>query len=315
MVNTAHIRLHQLRALVAVVECGSIRAAARSQNLSQAALTKSLRGLEDNAGTALLLRKPSGVVLTPAGQRLIARAHLVTRQIDLAVEELEHAKGKHQGSIHVALTPMLTLTALGEAHRWFRSRFPAVQLHLHEGLVAPVLPRLRDGTLDFAIVANSGDVPPAEFALVPLRNEPQLIGARAGHPLANAKSLAQLANCEWILAGDASPAGPDRAVSDLLQLFKSAGLAAPTLLSRGHAMAAIALVRQSDALCIFPKGLLNQPETQGIAALDIQNVQIPELQFVQLALRGVPLTPPAAWFARCLRDASMGAATPELTDL
>ena len=78
------MKLHQLQALVAAVEHGSIRAAARELHLTQAALTKSLRQLEEEAGVALLVRKSRGVGLTEAGLRLHARALLVMRQLALA---------------------------------------------------------------------------------------------------------------------------------------------------------------------------------------------------------------------------------------
>ena len=305
MTSPSHLRLHQLRALVAAVEQGSIRAAARSQNLSQAALTKSLRGLEEAAGLALLTRKSSGVVLTAAGQRLLVRARLVTRQIDLAAGELNAGQSALLASVHVALTPFVTLTALGEAHRWFRQRYPLVQLQVHEGLVSRVLPGLRDGSIDFAIVANSGDVPVGEFAQEHLRMEPQAIVARAGHPLAQADQLAALADCEWVLPGSGLLAASAAANAELVTLFQQAGLAPPQRVTRGTALAAIALVRHSDALSIFPQALLAQPESQGVQPLRIQNASLPELELIQLALPDAPLTQPAAWLARCLRDACL----------
>ena len=84
-----HLRLHQLRALIGVVEHGSIRAAARQAHVSQAALTKSLRQLEDDAGVPLLVRGSRGAGLTEAGQRLASRARLITRQLELADDELK----------------------------------------------------------------------------------------------------------------------------------------------------------------------------------------------------------------------------------
>lgn len=63
-------------------------AASRQLHISQAALTKSLRQLEEDAGVPLLVRSPRGVSLTEAGQRLFARTRLVTRQLDLVAVEL-----------------------------------------------------------------------------------------------------------------------------------------------------------------------------------------------------------------------------------
>jgi len=64
------MRDHQLRALMQVAESGSIRAAARDLNLSQSALTKALRELEESVGAALVSRSYRGVEFTPAGQAL-----------------------------------------------------------------------------------------------------------------------------------------------------------------------------------------------------------------------------------------------------
>lgn len=79
-------------------------AASRQLHISQAALTKSLRQLEEDAGVPLLVRSPRGVSLTEAGQRLFARARLVTRQMDLADDELRQAAGDPQGQVRVAPT-------------------------------------------------------------------------------------------------------------------------------------------------------------------------------------------------------------------
>lgn len=68
------IRLHHLRDLLAVVETGSLRAAARKLGLTQPSLTKSLRQLEEQTALVLLVRSSHGVTLTNEGQRVVARA-------------------------------------------------------------------------------------------------------------------------------------------------------------------------------------------------------------------------------------------------
>ena len=129
------MKLHQLQALVAAVDQGGIRAAARTLHLSQAAITKSLRQLEEECGMALLVRRSRGIDLTAAGERLLERARLVTRQIELAQEEMRQTRGEEEGLVKIGITPFLTLTVLAEAFRWFRLRYPKVQVQLIEGLV------------------------------------------------------------------------------------------------------------------------------------------------------------------------------------
>ena len=302
MTHPQHIRLHQLRALVAVVEHGSIRAAARSQHVSQAAVTKSLKGLEDAAGVALLTRKTHGVVLTDSGTRLMARARLVTRQIDLAAAELDAYKDDSQVGVCVGVTPLVAITVLGEAMYWFRKRHPKTPVQVMEGLVSRVLPALRDGTLDFAIIANSGDLPPNEFATESISKEPQHIVAHQSHPATQSKRLLQLASAEWAMPGIVSTSkmhGPGW----IGRLFESVGLSPPALVTRCDALPAISLVRDGAALSVFPQSLLAHEEKNGIVPIPVDGLELPELELVQVALIDSQLTTPAAWLARCLRDA------------
>lgn len=298
------MKLHQLHALVAVVEHGSIRAAARELHLTQAALTKSLRQLEEDTGVALLIRKSRGVILTLAGQRLQARAQLVIRQMALAQDELQQAQGDDTGTVRVALTPYLMLTVLGEAVTWFRKRYPRIELRLIEGLVARVLPGLRDGTVDFAIVADSGDVTHQEFHSTRLQKDQQHLVVRAGHPVLQRATAAQLVALEWVLPGPLSQ-GLDEG---LLRMFEQAGVTPPSLITRCDAMAAMALVRQTDAVSVMPAPLLAQPEGHGLVELSLRNLRPPAIELVLLSPPDVPLTPAAAYLARCLTDAISGRA-------
>lgn len=87
----------------------------------------------------------------------MSRARLITRQAALAYEELRQAGGTDAGTLQIALNPLVTLTALGEAFRWFRQRYQNVGIEFSDGLIQGVLPRLRDGTLDLALVAADAD--------------------------------------------------------------------------------------------------------------------------------------------------------------
>ena len=135
------MKLQQLQVLVAVVEQGGIRAAARALHLSQAAVTKSMRLLEEEAGVPLLLRRSRGVDLTEAGARLLARARVITRQVALARDDLRQAAGEDAGSVRLGVTPFVTLSGLGEAFRWFRQRYQDVQ---DGGQRVVSLPLMRD---------------------------------------------------------------------------------------------------------------------------------------------------------------------------
>lgn len=293
------MKLQQLDVLVAVVDQGGIRAAARHLGLSQAAVTKSMRLLEHEAATPLLLRQARGIGLTAAGERLLARARVVARQVALAREELQQAAGDDGGTLRVGVTPMLSLTVLGEAFRWFRQRYPRVELQLIEGLMTRVLPRLREGTLDIAAVAaDLGELDGDALHTRRLRLAPQCIVVRAGHPVLADPRAAALCALEWVLTQPLQATAAPR----LLAMFAAAGVAPPRQVVVCETLAAMTLLRHSDAVSVFPAPLLGHPESRGIVAVPGQALQPGDVELLLITRPDLPQTPAAAYFAHCLAE-------------
>lgn len=292
------MKLHQLQALVAAVDQGGIRAAARTLHLSQAAITKSLRQLEEECGMALLVRRSRGIALTAAGERLLERARLVTRQIELAQEEVRQSRGEDEGQVKVGITPFLTLTVLAEAFRWFRLRYPKVKVQLIEGLFSRVLPRLRDGTLDLALIAaDSGELSDNEFNATRLMSAPQLIVVREGHPaLANPNARA-LVEYEWL---NTVPFHTEN--SRLGAMFTAAGVPQPERVVMCETLAALTLLRNTDLIGVIPAPLLGHPESRGIVAVPNSQLYPCDIDVALLTRPEVPLTPACAYFAHCLTE-------------
>lgn len=291
------MKLQQLEALVKVVEHGSIREAARQLHLSQAAVTKSMRMLEEEAGVPLLLRRSRGVDLTEAGRRLVARARVVTRQVALAHEDLRQTGDGDTGSLRVAVSPLVTLTVLGEAFNWFRQRFRHVQVEFVDGLMQRVMPRLRDGTLDLAVVAiDAGEQLGEEFNVERLRNVPQRVVVRQGHPVLQDPTPQALVRLEWIAT---RPMSADR-LPRLAAVFAQVGLSPPKQIVVCEALHAFALQRNSDAVSIMPEPPLNTPETRGIVAIEPCAIQPFDLELTLVSRADVPLSPAAGYFAHCV---------------
>lgn len=193
------MKLHQLQALVAVAEAGSIRAAARMLDLSHAAVTKALRELEAESRLPLLMRTARGVDFTATGQRLLGHARLVVGQIERANTELAELRGEVAGRLSIAVTPWIMMTFLPKAVLRFRERMPGVQLEVFEGLTAVALPRLREGLLDFAIVPLTPAMSVQEFDSEPLFAVDSCVIAPRGHPSADSTSLHELLDQDWVV--------------------------------------------------------------------------------------------------------------------
>lgn len=295
------MKLGQFEILVAVADIGSIRAAARALNLSQAAVTKSMRLLENEAGLPLLLRRSRGIALTAAGARLLERARVITRQAALAREELRQAGGEDFGTLRVGVTPFLTSTGLGPAFRWFRQRYRHVQLTVIEGLMTRVLPRLREGTLDIAAVAaDVGEVQGDGFRVHRVFQAPQRVVVREGHPLLDHPTAQALAACEWVLT---QPVGEGRQPR-VEAMFNLAGVAPPTHVVVCEALSTMALLRSTDAVSIVPAPVLGHTDSAGVVAIPEGVFRPSDIELLILTRADVPLTPAAEYFAHCLETVS-----------
>jgi LysR family transcriptional regulator, regulator of abg operon len=294
------MKLQQLQVLVDVVEHGGIRAAARKRHLSQAAVTKSLRSLEEQAGVPLVVRGSRGIALTAAGERLLLRARTVVRQVELAGDELRQAAGEDYGTVRVGVTPLLALRGLGAAFGWFRRRYNNVEVHFGEGLIARALPRLREGTLDLAVVApDVGELDDDEFRHQTLGRVRQCIVVREGHPVLADPSARALAALEWVSTQPFAGGGQPRVEA----MFALGGVPTPSRVVVCDALSALSLLRDSDTASILPQPLLGHPEARGLVAIDPCPLHPSEIELLLLSRADVPLTPAAEYFAHCLGEA------------
>ena len=87
------MRDHQLKAWLRLVETGSIRGAARSLHLSQAAITKAIRELEEDLDAPLIVRSSRGITLTECGRQLTVRARQSQNQLTLARQDIRQLMG------------------------------------------------------------------------------------------------------------------------------------------------------------------------------------------------------------------------------
>ena len=193
------MKLHHLRDFAAVARSGGLRSAARALGLTQPALSKSIRQLEAELGTPLFERTTRGSQLNEYGSALLARAERVEHELTRARDELAQMRGSTAGRVAFAASGTPSLLFLPQALRTFRRRFPDADVRIVEGTVALLHPSLADGTLDFVIGPMPWTPIGPEFAVETLFHASRDVIARRGHPLAKARSLAELVDAEWIL--------------------------------------------------------------------------------------------------------------------
>ena len=291
------MKLDQLQHLVAIVEHGSLRAAARRLQMPQPALTRSIRALEKELGEALFLRETTGMMLTAAGRRFHVRASAIANEARRARDEMAQHGGDDQGTVVLALSIMPHLGMLPYALKAFRQRYPQVRLQLIEGLFPDVESALRQGAIDFYLGAAPHAAPAAGLAMQTLFENRRAVVCRKGHPLGNARSLKALANADWAITGV-----DYNAEDDIARLFHSHQLPTPRVLVRARsAMSVMVSLAHTDLLAMLPVQWEEFPMTRGI----LQSIRIREVlpapSIVVIRRPDLPLTPAAEHFCDLMK--------------
>lgn len=272
------MKLNALQALVAAIEEGSFRGAARRLGVSQPALTKTLRELELELSTTLVERSTRGVSPTLQGKVLYERALNVQRELAAATDAINQMGGNMVGTLSVGAVPLAVMLLVPEAARTFGRDFPGVKLRIVEELYLAHLPRLRRREVDIAIGGVPDDLASGEYSVEPLMETRMIPVLRRGHPLANASSLADLGRSGWIYTGVTSDTGYATALFALHQLPAPAAAASVT-----STLALLAMLANSDHIGLLPEQLLAHPlAAQFVVAPPIAEAGLP-LQIVAIA--------------------------------
>ena len=288
---------HQLKAWLRLVETGSIRAAARSLHLSQAAVTKAIRELEAEVDAQLVLRSSRGIEFTECGRQLTVRARLAQEQLALALQDIRMLQGGKQARVSVAVTPLVFLGVLPAVVGAFRQQMPLAQLKLFEGLIPQVLPLLRDGAADFAVAGLVEAALDPDFAFEVLHSIEMVVLCRRGHPLQHATEWRDMVDAEWLVH---LATGSHH--THLLAHLRQRGQPLPTRMIEVNSFGiSWGLLTRSDALMIGPIGMLDLPPYGDMVARVPLQLALPPLQLGILTPRGVPLSLAASRLAELFR--------------
>ena len=296
------MKLHQIRDLLAVAQKGSLRAAARHLRVAQPSISRSIGQLERELGVALLERQARGAVLTASGKLFARRASAAASELQRAREELAQLHGAGEGSVSAAFSSVPLLALLPGALPSFRKRYPEVELRVVESAFPGIEASLKDGTVDFYAGVSPDRMPGTDLVFEKLFNNTRVVLARHGHPLAHARSLAELAEARWVTTSIT-----DDAAAEIAGLFKLHGLPPPRLGARvsGGFLALISVVANTDLLAIVPRQWTQfAPVRETLRKLDLrEEIEAPPICIIRRA--ALPLTPAAEFLCDLLRRASV----------
>jgi DNA-binding transcriptional LysR family regulator len=211
--------LGQLRAFLAVVDTGSVRAAAERLVVTQPAVSMALASLQRSVGVSLTRRDGRGLRLTPAGETFASYARDVVALLDAGVDAAAGSAAPERGRLRLAAVTTAAEHVLPTFLATFRARHPEVTIHLEVGNRERVWDRLAHHEVDVVV---GGRPPAGPFVVRSRRDNALALVAPAALP--PAASAAELERCTWLLREPGS--GTRGAVTELLEQL---GIDPPTL--------------------------------------------------------------------------------------
>ncbi len=266
------MKLNQLALFVAIAEEGQIGRAATRTGISQPALTKQLKNLEQSVGSPLFERNRSGVQLTQAGTLLLARARGILCNADEAQRELAELATGAIGLLRVGAGPTMAEYLLPQVVGGLLSRFPRIELRVMSALNDVLFENLRAGELDL-VVSAIPEKAPEDFEQELLLHDELVVVANAGHPLLRRDRvrLQDLADESWVLP-------PPRVLARqwLNQQFGKQHLPPPrAAVEADSELSVLAIVSNTLLLGFQPRSHIPVPGSR----TRITELQVPELRW------------------------------------
>lgn len=195
------IEILQLEQFVAVARAKNFTRAAAELGLSQSALSRSIRRLEDEVGQPLFERKPREVVLTDLGELLLARAKEILHLVDDTFSLISDA-GRN-GRVRIGAIPTIAPYLLPGLLESFSAAHPGVSVVVQEDTTEQLVRRCSHGEIDLAILALPIIAKYLEFEA--LFEEELFLVVPAKHPLARARKVTaeSVEDCPFILLNEA----------------------------------------------------------------------------------------------------------------
>jgi DNA-binding transcriptional LysR family regulator len=183
------VELRHIRYFLAVAEEQHFTRAAAQVGIGQPPLSQQIKDLEREVGAALFHRLAHGAELTEAGKAFLAGVKEMPLIAERATKAARRAARGEKGSLRVGFTASATFNVVVPSTiRAFRGAYPDVDLTLEEDNTAPLITRLREGTLDAAFL-RPGTPGAEELQLRRLPEEPMVAALPKDHPAAALKKV------------------------------------------------------------------------------------------------------------------------------
>lgn len=202
-------KLNDMERFLAIVEAGSLHEAAARLDVSQPALSRVLKKIEEDCGGALFDRLPRGVSLTPLGQLVSERCRHIIRECEVAQDDIKALAAGRSGTLRLSAGPVWIFAILPQVLPALSQTFPNVRIQLSSRGFHDAVLQLEQGLIDAHVGGFDSEAPlPLHLTRVPLMDVRLGVVAVADHPIFQGEVCpADLCDYPWIDYGTGRRAG------------------------------------------------------------------------------------------------------------
>ncbi|MCH1491304.1 MAG: LysR family transcriptional regulator [Luminiphilus sp.] len=284
------LKLQQLRYVLAVLDDGGFKAAAKRLHRTQPALSLGVRELEDGLGAPIFERQGAGG-LTPFGEICIPRFRELLGVHDRVLKDLDDVVNQRSGRVEVVTAPSVARRYMPSVLNQFLRRYPSLEIVLHDGPADVVADMVRTGEVEFGVSALWGEADDLEFA--PLLADEVGVVCHHTHPLADANSL------RWQdLIGQAMIRN---GTSRLLETTPAGNLLPDSRIYISEMISIVAMLETGTAYTTLPR-LAFQDSVSTLRFIPLKNPTV-KREIGIITRRGVTASPAAQIVIEALREA------------
>lgn len=258
-----------LEILAAIVDNGGLTEGAEALGKSQPSVSRTLSQLETRIGTALFQPGRRPLIPTELGSTLANQGRAILKAGQTSSDIVARYMTGHVGSVHVGGTPIFMDGVISAMIAMFQQQMPDVRVDQSYGYTVELTEKLRNGTLDLAILPLQRDKVPEDLTFRPILPGLNVIACRLSHPLARKKLVTpnEITEYSWIAPPANSPL-----YQDLRRALSNIGAEDFRISFTGGSLASvIEVLSGSDSLTVLPYSVVfMMREKAGITALSLE---------------------------------------------
>jgi len=194
------------RIFYVVANNGNITKASLELNISQPAISKSIKNLEEQLGGTLFVRTKRGVVLTEEGQEFYKYIKQAVEYISSAENKFNELSNLETGTIRIGISTTLTKEFLLPFLKKFHRLYPKINIQIITGISSTLFQKLRNGLIDIIILNLKNKNYDSDFEIIPCKEIHDVFAASPSFKkyIPNKMSMEELNNYSLILQAKGS---------------------------------------------------------------------------------------------------------------